>query len=138
MWILDLEHGGTRQLTTVGVTGHFLRWSRDGDFLYFRHPGPQASLVMKIAVAGGDPEALSGIQGGSHMSFSPDDSRMMDVVDHKTLWVSSLSGGAAEKTFQFDDQSVRIDYPVWSPDGRRILFDRFSPGGGDIWWLEGL
>ena len=137
VWILDLQRGTTRQLTKVGVTGHFLRWSRDGSFIYFRSPGPQASPVMRVAVTGGEPVVLPGIQGGSHLSFSPDESRIMDVLDHKTLWVSSLAGGAPEKVFQFDDPSVRIDYPVWSPDGRWILFDRFSPGGGDIWWLEG-
>ena len=32
---------------------------------------------------------------------------------------------------------VRIDYPVWSPDGKWILFDRAAPSGGDIWLLEG-
>jgi len=138
VWILDLKSSSTRQLTSVGVTGHFLRWSRDGAFVYFRCPGPPALKVMRIAVAGGEPEPLPGLQGGSHMSFSPDGSLMMDVVDHKALWVSQLAGGAPEKVFQFDDPTVRIDYPVWSPDGRWVLFDRFTPGGGDIWWLEGL
>ncbi|MCI0567202.1 MAG: protein kinase [Acidobacteria bacterium] len=138
VWILDVEHGTSRQLTSVGVTGHFLRWSRDSALLYFRCPGPPTSEVMRIAVSGGQPEPLAGIQGGSHLSFSPDDSRIMDVIDHKALWVSSLAGNGPEKVFQFDDPSVRIDYPVWSPDGRWILFDRFSPRGGDIWWLEGI
>jgi hypothetical protein len=29
-----------------------------------------------------------------------------------------------------------IDYPVWSPTGGWVLFDRFRPQGGDIWSLE--
>ncbi len=57
---------------------------------------------------------------------------------HKELWVSPLSGGSPEKVFEFDDADARIDYPVWSPDGKWILFDRFVPQGGDIWLMEGI
>jgi len=60
----------------------------------------------------------------------------MDVVAHKTLWISPLHGGEPEIAFEFGDPDVRIDYPVWSPDGRWLLFDRFRPQGGDIWVLE--
>jgi Tol biopolymer transport system component len=60
----------------------------------------------------------------------------MDVAGHKVLWVSPLDDGTPEKVFEFDDPDTRIDYPVWSPDGRWILFDRFSPQGGDIWMME--
>jgi Tol biopolymer transport system component len=33
-------------------------------------------------------------------------------------------------------KDVRIDYPVWSPDGKWFLFDRFRAQGGDIWMIE--
>jgi Tol biopolymer transport system component len=70
------------------------------------------------------------------MSFSPGQERIMDVLAHKTLWVSPLTGGSPEKIFEFDDPDSRIDYPVWSPDGRFVLFDRFRPRGGDIWVMD--
>jgi hypothetical protein len=72
------------------------------------------------------------------MSFSPDGSRIMDVVGHKALWVSPLRSGSPGKVFEFDDPDVRIDYPVWFPDGRWVLFDRFRPRGGNINLLEGV
>ena len=78
------------------------------------------------------------IAGGSHLSFAPDFSRIIDVVGHKALWVSPLASARPEKVFEFDDPDARIDYPVWSPDGRFILFDRFRPQGGDIWLMDGL
>jgi Tol biopolymer transport system component len=71
-------------------------------------------------------------KGGSHISFSPDRSRIMDVVSHKVLWVTPLAGAAPEKVFEFSDSNARIDYTVWSPDGRWVLFDRFQPQGGNI------
>jgi len=72
------------------------------------------------------------------MSFSPDFSLIMDVVGHKALWVSPLRSGKPEKVFAFDEPDARIDYPVWSPDGRWVLVDRFRPEGGDIWLMEGI
>ncbi len=60
----------------------------------------------------------------------------MEVVRHKTLWVSPLRGGKPEKAFVFNDPDVRIDYPVWSPDGKWVLFDCFRPQGADIWVIQ--
>jgi Tol biopolymer transport system component len=91
---------------------------------------------MSVAIAGGDAEPTAEVIGGSHMSLSPDQSMIMDVVGHRVLWVSPLNGGAPRKVFEFDDADGRIDYPVWSPDGRWILFDRFTPHSGDVWMVE--
>jgi hypothetical protein len=48
----------------------------------------------------------------------------------------SESWGSFRKVFEFDDPESRIDYPVWSPDGRFVLFDRFRPRGGDVWVMD--
>jgi len=97
---------------------------------------PSAKKTMAVPVAGGEPEPVADVIGGAHMSFSPDDSLVMDVLGHRTLWCSPQTGGAPRKVFEFDDAESRIDYPVWSPDGRWILFDRFLPQGGDVWAVE--
>jgi Tol biopolymer transport system component len=137
VWVMRADGSEARQLTDVGVMGHFLRWTPNNEAVIFRCPCSGKPLTMKIGLnGGGDPVPLPEVAGGSHMSFSPDHSRIMDVIGHKTLWVSPLNGGQPEKVFEFDDPDVRIDYPVWSPDGRWILFDRFRPQGGDIWLME--
>ena len=138
VWVMELDGSEPRQLTEVGlgVMGHFLCWDPGGDAVIFRCPGSGSPVTMKIGLNGSEPEPLGEVAGGSHMSFSPDHSRIMDVVGHKTLWVSPISGGKPERVFEFDDPDVRIDYPVWSPDGHWVLFDRFRPQGGDIWMME--
>jgi Tol biopolymer transport system component len=138
VWVMKSDGSEARQLTDVGlgVMGHFIRWDPGGDAVIFRCPGSGSPLTMKVPLDGTDPEPLPEVAGGSHMSFSPDHSRIMDVLGHKTLWVSPLNGGKPEKVFEFDDPDVRIDYPVWSPDGHWVLFDRFRPQGGDVWMME--
>ena len=139
LWVMDAEGRSPRQLTDEGAAGgHFVRWTPDSRFLYFRCLCGGRPQVMKVPLAGGDPETLPEISGGSHLSFSPDHARIIDVVGHKSVWVSPLDGGRPRLVFEFDDPGVRIDYPVWSPDGRWLLFDGFRPQGGDIWVMSGF
>jgi Tol biopolymer transport system component len=137
LWLMGRDGTGPRALTRSGVSGHFLRFTRDGRSVVFLAQGG-AGRVMTVPVEGGEPQPLAEIAGGAHISFTPDFSRIVDVVGHQTLWLTRLSGGERTKLFAFDDPRDRIDYPVLSPDGRFVLFDVFRPSGGDIWSLEGL
>ena len=134
LWVMAADGSRLRQLTTIGVSGHFIRWL-PGGMIYFRSPGQKS--VMRVPAAGGEPQAI-GVDAGSHLSFSPDGSRFIDVKGHKVLWLYPLAGGAPVKLFEFPDAEVRIDYPVWSPDGKWLLFDWFKPKEGDLWLAEGL
>jgi eukaryotic-like serine/threonine-protein kinase len=134
VYVMNEDGGGVRQLTTCGVTGHFLRWSSDGRRVIFRCPALKNTFV--VPADGGEIEPTAQVIGGAHMSLSPDQSLLMDVLGHRTLWCSPLREGSPRKVFEFDDAESRIDYPVWSPDGKWILFDRFQPHGGDVWAVE--
>ncbi|HEY3055889.1 MAG TPA: protein kinase [Thermoanaerobaculia bacterium] len=136
VWMMNADGSEPRQLTTDGVMGHFLRWIEKGTRILFRCPTGAKARTMTVPANGGDAEPTAEVIGGSHMSLSPDQSMIMDVVAHRTLWVSPLRGGAPRRIFEFDDPESRIDYPVWSPDGRWVLFDRFVPHGGDVWMVD--
>jgi Tol biopolymer transport system component len=138
VWLMNADGTDARQLTDVGVMGHFLRWNNTGDGIIFRCPGHGNAQTLEASIDGGEPKIFSEVAGGSHMSLSPDFLRVMDVIGHKTLWVSPVESGEPERVFEFDDPDVRIDYPVWSPDGKWVLFDRFRPQGGDIWMMENI
>ena len=94
--------------------------------------------MLAVEAETGAATRLPDVVGGSHMSFSPDHSRILDVKGHKIVWVTPLGGGAPYQVFEFPDPAIRIDYPVWSPDGRFMLFDHDAPHGGDIWLLDGV
>ncbi|HEU4720456.1 MAG TPA: protein kinase [Gemmatimonadaceae bacterium] len=133
LWVMNADGSGVRQLTTGGAMGHFIRWLPDG-YVYFR--SPSSPKLLRVESTGGAPEP-TGAEAGSHISFSPDGSRFIDVRGHKAVWLSTV-GGEARKIFEFDDADVRIDYPVWSPDGKSLLFDWFKPKEGDLWLAEGV
>src|SRR5260221_47712 len=128
LWLMDADGARLHQLTDIGVSGHFIRWLKDGN-IYFRSPARNA--VMRITAAGGEPQAVSP-EGGSHISFSPDRSKYIYVKGHKVPWLYSF-GAAPLKAFQVPDPEARIDYPVWSPDGKWLLFYRFRPEAGYVW-----
>jgi len=143
VWVMKADGGAPTQLTRVGVGGHFLRWTPDGAGIVFRCLCGGNPQTMVVPAAGGEPRFFADVAGGSHMSFSPDFRLIMDTVGHKSLWVSPVPAGSApaagtpENVFTFESPEVRIDYPVWSPDGRWVLVDRFRPQGGDIWVMDG-
>jgi len=139
VWVMNADGSSPRRLTNVGITGHFMRWTSDGSSIVFRCTCSGKPATMSVSVSGGNPQSFAETMlGGSHMSFSPDHTRIMDVVGHKVLWVSPVNGGKPERVYEFPDSNVRIDYPVWSPDGKWVMFDRFRPQGGDIWAISGV
>jgi Tol biopolymer transport system component len=136
VWVARSDGGDARQLTNTGISGHFLRWTDKGDAVIFRCTCGGKPAIMSVPAAGGEPTPFAVIAGGAHISFSPDRSRIMDVLGHKVLWVSTVKGVSKEKVFEFPDPDARIDYPVWSPDGKWVLFDKQHPQGGNIWVMK--
>jgi Tol biopolymer transport system component len=136
-WMMRRDGTAARALTRSGAAGHFLRWTRDGRSVVFLAPASGGRL-MTVPAEGGEPVPLVEIAGGSHISFTPDFSKVIDVLGHQVLWATAVAGAERSKLFAFDDPRDRIDYPVLSPDGRFLLFDVFRPSGGDVWLLEGL
>jgi Tol biopolymer transport system component len=138
VWLMNADGTGQRQLASVGCWGHFLLWTEDSRAVVFRGERDRQMQTLRVDVASGEIDTLPPVMSGAHMSFSPSQALIMDVRGHKVLWAYPMDGRAAFQVYQFPDPDVRIDYPLWSPDGRWILFDRAAPRGGDLWALEGF
>ena len=138
VWVMNADGSGQRRLTSTGAGGHFLRWTKDGRGVVFRAEMGTERRIVRVALEDGGTTPLPEVSSGAHMSWSPDESILMDVRGHRTLWAYPVDGTAPRRVFEFEDADVRIDYPVWSPDGRRVLFDRAEPHGGDLWLLDGI
>ncbi len=133
-WIMRADGSDERQLTSNSFGGvHYFCWTADSGHVIFR--GAEGG-AWRVPVGGGEPELVSENGGGWHMSLSPDRTLILDN-DHQAIFLTpARPGGERRKVFEFDDPTISIDYTVWSPDGRWVLFDRKRPQGGDIWVAE--
>jgi Tol biopolymer transport system component len=138
VWLMNADGSGQRQVASVGCWGHFLIWTKDSRAIVFRGESERQMQIYRVDIESGDLTELPPVMSGGHMSFSPSQSLVMDVRGHKVLWAHPVDGRPAYQVYQFADPDVRIDYPLWSPDGRWIVFDRAAPRGGDLWALEGF
>ena len=136
VWAVDADGSNLRTLGSLVASGHFMRWLDDGSAVVHRAEGERSNLHRQ-PLDEGEAEPLEPVEGGGfHISYSPDRSRIMDVTGHKVLWVYPTDGSERIKVYEFDDPDIRIDYPVWSADGRWVYFDRADYSGADIWLLE--
>jgi hypothetical protein len=101
-----MDHDSARS-TTVRQAGTFSA-GRPMENPWCSERGVQTQ-VLAVPIDGGPAKQLPEVSSGAHMAY---------------------------KVFEFSDPGVRIDYPVWSPDGRSVLFDRAEPRTGDLWMLE--
>jgi Tol biopolymer transport system component len=100
VWVMNADGSAARQLTRVGVRGHFLRWNKNGDAIIFVALLATSREQCKHRWTALNRKYCPDVSGGSHMSLSPDYTFIMDVVGHKTLWVSPLVSGKPEKVFE--------------------------------------
>ncbi len=137
LWLMQADGSRQRKLYEGTVGGHFLRWTEDGKGIMCLIESGAAAEVLTVPVDGGAAGRVPPVASGAHLSLSPDGRLLLDVRGHKSLWVHPLDGRPAYRIFEFADPDVRIDYPVWSSDGRWVLFDRAVTRSGDVWMLEG-
>jgi len=138
LWVMNADGSNQHQLSSDGAAGHFVRWFADGKSIVFRAEPPGGTQILSVNVETGAATRLPDVAGGAHISFSPDHSHIVDVKGHKTVWITPMDGSKPYQIFEFPDPAIRIDYPVWSPDGHFLLFDHDAPHGGDIWLLDGV
>lgn len=131
----QLTHSASTKLTFP--TGHFNLLQGDGRWLYFNDFGPSGAItIMRVAVAGGEPQPLDfGIANLTMYALSPDGSELIAAripareyqSSAHELWRLPLHGGAPVRL-----GSARGNWAGWSRDGQRVYyynsFDKGSLG----------
>jgi serine/threonine-protein kinase len=136
LWLMDANGGNQRQLEPLSMWGHFLYWTADGSAIILRTAERTESRIVRMALADGALTELPIREAGGHLSFSPSEQVMMDAPGHRRLRAYPVDGRPPYDVYAFANPDVRLDYPVWSPDGRWVLFDRAEPRGADLWTLD--
>ena len=96
-------------------------------------PAPQRDVQASSAVQAGGAAIDVTVSEGTSMSVavSPD-GRSLATDLQGSLWILPATGGAMTRiTDIFNDARQ----PMWSPDGRSIVFFAFRDGGYDLWTI---
>jgi tricorn protease len=150
LWVMNAD--GTDQKILVDQTQVFdQEWSPDGKYLAFARlngslgsevylipsGSGQARNVTRYATFNGD---ISWSRSAKHLAFISQRRQRYGV------WVLDLQkpaakGAPASSAVDWDDIHLRVHQPspagafsaVISPDGKRVAFRSYGPGGDDLW-----
>ena len=137
IYLIPALGGPERHLYTT--RGTKVDWSPDGKFLVFSgRPSSEGSTYLSVLnIDSLEVRQLttprSGMQGDFDCSFSPNGQQVAFVrrADSASeLFVSRATGGEPRQ-LTFDNR--RIDTPVWTPDGRELVFASNRSGSYNLW-----
>jgi serine/threonine protein kinase/Tol biopolymer transport system component len=131
------------QLTTDGQENLEPAWSPDGQYLAYYSRLKRGIWV--IPAAGGTARQVADF--GSYPSWSPDGAQIAfqstpindlaggsrSALGASTIWLVAVAGGEPKQLTQIGVPSGGHGAPIWSPDGRWVVFSANIYSDGDIW-----
>src|SRR5262245_15686511 len=153
LWLLSLDSGGPRQLTQLsnpdGYDGN-AAWSPDGQVIAFSRivlpdtPGGRVrSAIMLLDVASGTVRELQiagvpnrfvsdpvWVRGGKEIAFV---TRLPMSERGGRVWLIDAAGGQASP---LTAESVQVQFPSFTPDGRFMAYFAPDPEGRVQVWVQ--
>lgn len=139
--VFEWADGAARPLTSAGTRYEGPAWSPDGKLIAVSEVGENHSDLWVLDLKGKPIRQLT--RHWSHVSvqdsawgrkpvFSPDGDRIVYVSDlgrtDMSLWSIGVQGAAPRRLYTMPIGSGGVDWPTWSPDGRKIAFVSYPPG----------
>jgi len=146
-----------RQLThpARGILDDQPAWAPDGRVIAFTRclPDNGACHVWTVAADGSGPAPVGKLcpaganeqtcPDEAHAAFSPDSKRLVLVqstgaekqvpitrqqIEHSAIAVMNRDGSGRHAIYTTDGFAADLDYPVFSPDGKHVVFERHNSG----------
>src|SRR5581483_3771606 len=143
IWVQQVGGGEPLQITKDIVDDSEPSFSPDGTTIAF-HSQRDGGGVYVVPALGGTPRRIA--DGGRRPRFSPDGEWLAywlgeeGVFSRNKIYVVSAKGGEPR---QLAATFLSADYPVWSPDGKHVLFvgaesDKKQVSDRYDWWVAPL
>jgi len=128
IWVRQLSGGDPIRLTEDPAEDREPAWSPDGSHIVFHSERERGGGIYVIPALGGQPVLLA--RHGRRPRYSPDGNWVAYWVG--SLGIGHLTGRGSGKVFvvsakggepfEVQPQFAAARYPVWSPDGKWLLF----------------
>jgi nickel/cobalt exporter len=109
--------------------------------VYLADDENKSKQVFIAEIDSANPKKLTNAENGvTDFAISPDQSQMIYVEQTKdfdyVLWLMSLDG--AENKLMFACEGANCGQPIWSPDGKRVVFEYMplEEATSSLWWLD--
>jgi TolB protein len=139
--VWEWSDGATRPLTRPGVRYEGAAWSPDGSRLAASEVGDNHSDVWLLDASGARLRQLTrhwslvSVQDsawGRKAAWSPSGETLAYVSDlgrsDMSLWLVGAQGSNPRPIYRLGVGSGGLDWPTWSPDGKRIAFTAYPAG----------
>jgi len=140
IYVMRVDGTGVRRITAFHEEDREPRWSPDGKWLSFISNREGRDRYYLVRPDGTQLRALSGAATKleeRELAWSPGGQKMAFVErlpDAKSrIWVASVAGG---EPVALTDGKARDDGPVWSPDGKYLVFVAEREGDTDLWLMR--
>ena len=146
LWVVEVEGGEPRQLTTDPASDFNPRWSADGTQLYFLSTRSGSSQVWRLAASGGEATQVTDLPlDAANVMLSPDGTHLafsMEVfVECETLTCTAERLDAREREAAtgrlFDSVFVR-HWDTWEDGRRSHVFVLPTAGGTPVDVMAGV
>ncbi len=140
MYVVPALGGAPRRFPTAGYWMEQLVWSPNGELVAY----PTASAIFVGPADGGEARKLTDAVDPSCLIWSPDGTRIAFTsgnlgylrnlnVAPSSIWVVDVERGEAVRV----TEGEHVDFsPVWTPDGKSLLFVSDRGGSRDIYRIS--
>ena len=135
IWVRQLAGGDPLRLTDDPADDYEPDFSPDGSQIAFRSERDGGGIYV-VSSLGGQAHRIA--RQGRHPRYSPAGDQIAYSVGESStaeahLFVVSAAGGTPR---QLQPEFYRARYPIWSPDGKHLLFSGVrNPGDATDWWV---